>query len=69
MGDKAYLHGGPLDGQQRTAPAGVDGEPTELAQFEHESAGSRRSVDYRRSHRHDDAGWHYEFIGPPAEGG
>jgi hypothetical protein len=67
--DQAYLHGGPLDGQQRTAPPGVDGEPAELAEFDHESDGTRHSVPYRRSHRRDDAGWHYEFIGQPGGGG
>lgn len=67
--DQAYLHGGPLDGEQRTAPAGVDGEPAEQAEFEHEADGVRQSVPYRRSHRHDDAGWHYEFIGPSAARG
>jgi hypothetical protein len=67
MGNKAYLHGGPLDGQQRTAPAGQDGEPMEQAEFEHESGGTPRTAEYRRSHRHDDAGWHYEFIGQPDE--
>jgi hypothetical protein len=67
MGDKAYLHGGPLDGQQRTAPAGPDGEPIEQAEFEHELDGMLRSAEYRRSHRHDEAGWHYEYIGQPDE--
>jgi hypothetical protein len=69
MGNKAYLHGGPLDGQQQTAPAGPDGEPMELAEFSHESDGTRQHVEYRRSHRHDDAGWHYEFTGRPAGNG
>jgi hypothetical protein len=63
----AYLHGGPLDGQRRSAPPGWEGEPSELARFAHESAGIRRDLEYRRSHRHDDAGWHYEFIGPPED--
>jgi hypothetical protein len=67
--DQAYLHGGPLDGQQRPAPAGVDGEPAELAEFEHEAEGARLNLPYRRSHRHDDAGWHYEFIGQPGARG
>lgn len=65
MADKAYLHGGPLDGQQRTAPAGTDGEPIELAEFEHEAQGTPASAEYRRSHRYDDSGWHYEFVGGP----
>lgn len=65
MEEKAYLHGGPLDGQQRAAPAGAEGEPKELAMFEYESRGTRRDVEYRRSHRRDEAGWHYEYIGQP----
>ena len=65
MEEKAYLHGGPLDGQQRAAPADVDGDPQELALFEHESQGNRPELEYRRSHRRDELGWHYEFIGQP----
>ncbi len=63
MTDKAYLHGGPLDGEQRSAPPGLDGEPKELAEFEHEARGARHQAEYRRSHRFDEAGWHYEFVG------
>jgi hypothetical protein len=59
---KVHLHGGPLDGAVRPAPADPDGTPAERAQFEHQVDGAVWYVEYRRA-RHTENGWHFEATG------
>mgnify|MGYP001462353353 CR=1 FL=1 len=57
-----HLHGGPLDGAVRVVPTGSDGQPAELADFDHETQDGLWYVQYRRA-RHDNKGWHFEATG------